>query len=392
MESTSEALPSIPLLRLKVATNLFKLLLLGEDLHIAGNPQISAVFDALMTAGCKKFISEKTWRLWFSETGVVPKIDKLKALDAFAAMAMRVPGQQGISKVSLPSGTFSTLVHGGLVRQLTAPSQAKKLLPVLLARAIEYEPVSPLHLHLDAMEIGALSDDFEDIPWATVKAIGAERIMDILTDRWSPRHGTIYATLSSDLRLKWQNAGEEERHTIQQNYAHFKPDLFQYFMDRTPQPDWEKVGIEPNISSTQIHKALFSLAADPRFLVADRLSTWSLDLATAALAMHAYAWTDRYETFGYKVTQEMNFWGAFDAILFEDNEPSFDQFDVIPAMAATDAEWSNESVEALLLGRESYRTKLENLGVSAAEIRSIAMRGAKAHPLVYHSSKEAWRG
>lgn len=383
MKASESPSPSICSLRLKVATNCFKLQLLGEDLHIPGNPQVSAVFDALMTAGCQQLLSETTWKNWFSDTDVVPKIAKLKALDKFAAIAIRDPEHQGASTASFRSEPFSTLVHGGLVKHLTAQSSAKKLLPVLKARAIEYEPLSPLHLHLDAMEIGGLADNFGDIPWTTVKAIGAKRIMDILTARWSPRHGTVYATLSSDMRLKWQNADDVERQTIRSSFAKITPDLFPSLMVQAPKPNWEKVGISADVSSTHIHKALFSLAADSEFLVADRLATWSLDLATAALAMHAYAWTDRYTTFGHRITEELIYWMAFDSLLFADDVPRFDQFDVAPAMAASNAEWSDESVNTLLLGRDIYRSLLESLGVSAAEIRLIAMLGAKAHPLVY---------
>lgn len=384
MNASLGTLPSIPSLRLKVATNLFKLLLLGEDFHVAGNPQISAVFDALTSAGFKELLSETTWKNWFHHTAIVPKIDKLKALDAFAAIAIRVPGHQEISMARLPSETFSTLVHRGLVKHLTAPSKAKKRLPVLVARAIEYEPISPLHLHLDAMEIGARAGNFGDVPWTAVKAVGAKRIMEILKARWSPRHGTVYSSLSSDMRVKWQNAGEEERQSIRADCASHKPDLFPYLLEQAPKPDWGKVGINADLSSTHIHKALFSLAADSKFLVADRLSAWSLDLATAALAMHAYAWTDRYTTFGHRVTEEMIFWRAFDSLLFADDEPSFDQSNELPAMSICNAEWSDESIKTLLLGRETYRTLLESLAVSAAEIRSIAMQGAIAHSLVYY--------
>ncbi len=367
-----------------MATNLFKRLLL-KGLHIAGNPQVSAVFEALADAGCEQKISERTWQSWFSKSAVVPKLDKAKVLDAFSSNAIRVPGPRGTPANPLPDRTFSTLIHGGFVQTLTAPSRAKKLLPILLARTLEYEPLSPLHLHLDAMEISALTDGVGGIPWTVVKALGAERILDILAARWSPRHGTVYSEFSSDMALKWKTASEKERIEIRTSFARFKPDLFQYFMDKDPIPDWGKVGIEADIAGTHIYKALFAIGVDSRFLVADRLSVWSLDLATAAMAMHALAWTDRYDTFGAKVTEEMTYWGAFDALLFQDDEPSFDQFGLLPAMAFSPAEWSDDSESTLLLGRNSYRETLAELGTSASEVLANAMQGARAHPLVYTS-------
>jgi hypothetical protein len=345
---------------------------------------VTAVFEALADAGCEQKLSERTWQSWFSKSTVVPKLDKVKVLDAFANDAIRVPGPNRTSAPQLPYGTFSTLIHGGLVRTLTAPSQAKKLLPTLLARALEYEPLSPLHLHLDAIEIGALTEGVGDIPWATVKALGAERVLDILATRWSPRHGTLYSKLSSEMALKWQSATEEERRSIQTSWARFKPDLFQHFMDQAPAPEWDKVGAMADIPGAHIHKALFAIGADSRFLVADRLSAWSLDLATAALAMHARAWADRYETFGgVRVTEEMTYWGAFVSLLFEDEEPSFDRFDLLPAMAISPAEWGADSNRTLLLGRKTYREALAELGTSAPEVLAIAMQGTEAHPLVY---------
>lgn len=379
----ASTLPSISLLRLRVATNLFKQLLL-KDLHIAGNPQVSAVFDALANAGCEQKLSEKTWRSWFSKSALIPKVAKAKVLDTFASSAIRVPALRGFTTAPLPDGTFSKLIHGGLVQSLTAPSQAKKLLPVLLTRALEYKPASSLHLHIDAMEIGAHAIGVGDLPWTTVKAIGAKRILEILTARWSPRHGTVYSNLSSDLVLKWLSANEDERRSIRKSYARFKLDQFQYFMEEAPQPDWNKVKIDANVYPTNIHKALFSLAADSSFLVADRMSTWSLDLATAALAMHALAWTDRYTTFGgVRVTEEMIFWGVFVNLLFQDDEPSFEQFGLLPAMAISPAEWDDTSESTLLQGRTIYRAKLEELGTSAAEIFDIAMQSTEIHPIIY---------
>jgi hypothetical protein len=355
--------------------------LLG-DLHLPGKAQASAVFDALAVVGCEPRLSERTWQSWFSESPRIPKVDKAKILDTLSSVAIRIPGPQE-SPRTLPDGTFSKLIHGGLLQSLTAPSRTKKLLPTLLARALEYEPVSPLHLHLDAIDIAALGEGLGDIPWEVMKAIGAGRILEILAARWSPRHGTAYSEFSSDLWLKWQNADDDERLSIRSAYARFKPDLFQHYLDRPARPDWEKLGVGADIAPSHVYKLLFSMAADANFLVADRLTAWSLDLATAALAMHALAWTDRYTTFGFRVTDEMLYWMAFYSLFFCDEEPKFDQFDLIPAMTINRADWCDQSQNTLLQGRRKYREMIEDLGVTAASVRMVAMQGVRANPLSY---------
>lgn len=383
MSDNLEAELDISVLRLRVAVNLFKSIVLG-DLHVAGRPQTSAVFEAIAKTVGECALSDRTWQSWFSDNPCVPKIEKIKVLDTLAASMFQVPGKKCVAaNRSLPVRPFSELVHGGLVRRLLAPSKSKQTLPMLIARATDYEPLSPLHLHLDAIEVDALVDGLGEVPWVAVKAIGAQRILEILADRWGPRHGTVYSELSSDLRLEWDAASPEDRTKIREYCSKFKPDLFEHYMRKVPQPDWPKIGVEADVSPLHIYKVLFSLAGDPEFLVADRLEAWSLDLATSAFAMHALAWTDRYTTFGAHVTDEMMFWGAFDQLLFEPEPPDLDDWDLQGAMAYCNVEGDIAAYEMLLRGRDRYRLELDELGVSAAHVRSTAMRATHVHRLVY---------
>jgi hypothetical protein len=65
----------------------------------------------------------------------------------------------------LPAGICSNLVHGGLVHTMLAPSKSKHALDMLIARADKYQPLTAISLHLDAVEIAAMSDGFGNVPW-----------------------------------------------------------------------------------------------------------------------------------------------------------------------------------------------------------------------------------
>lgn len=272
-------------MRLTAAVNLFKQNLLG-DLHVPGEHQVSAVFEAI--GDCP--LTEKTWKSWFSESPLVPKIEKIKLLDALAESVRQSHGKRQIeSKPPSEAGQLSDLVHRGLLRQLLAPSKAKRVLPILTARSAGYKPRSPLHLHFDAIDVDSPLDGFGDLPSAVVKKIAAQRILELLADRWGPRGGSIYSELSSDLKLEWDAATATDRKVIRRRWSNFKPDLFDFFMKETPLPYWKVIGVEADVSPLHIYKVLYSMSASPGFLVADRLASWSWDLATSAFAMHALA-------------------------------------------------------------------------------------------------------
>lgn len=384
MNGTVEAQSSTAMLRLKVATNYFKRMLLG-DLHIAGKAQTSTVFKALAKKLEENVLSDRTWSSWFSNTLKIPKREKIKVLDTLAALSLRVNKINGLvkSEDALPAGTFSEMVHGGLVNHMMAPTKSKNPLYTLAERAENYHPLSALHLHLDAIEIGALSDGFADVPWTTVKAIGAQRILTILAGRWGPRYGSVYSELSSDLRLEWEAADTEKRSQLRDAYARFKPDRFNEVLNGKASPDWNRIGVNDDVSAEHIYKVLFALAADTDFLVADRLDAWFIDLATSALAMHALGWADRYNIFGFHITEEMIFWGAFDEVLFGSELPESNNRELFAAMTRCNAEWTEASFEMFLRAREMYQATLIEFGVSAHEVISVAMHATKIHPLIY---------
>lgn len=362
----------IAALRMKVAVNHFKHLLLS-DLHIPAVHQETAIFNKVGSR-CKDVrISDKTWRSWFADPQIIPRIETVRRLDELALCAIRVVSKRNGEEKTLPPDFFGQLVHGGLIKKMMQASKSKHPLIALRDRAESYKPVSPLHLHLDAIEVSAIYEGYGKLSWETVKRVGAERILTILTERWGPRHGSIYSELSSDLRLKWDAASPGERVEMRRGLARFKPDPFESILNARAIPNWNITGIEADIASQHIYKALFSLAADTKFLVADRLAAWSLDLATAALAMHAHALDNRSVTLIELIPDELIFWWAFDDLMFSNAPIDLDNRDFAGAMSKCDAEWSEVSFEMFLRARKTYHSELHELGISVSEMADSAI-------------------
>jgi hypothetical protein len=185
--------------------------------------------------------------------------------------------------------------------------------------------------------------------------------------------------------LELDAANPEERIEIRKFYDRFKNDFFEKSLNARAIPDWNIAGIEADVSPLHIYKVLFSLAADSKFLVADRLAAWSLDLATSALAMHALAWTDRYTTFDQPISDELIFWCAFDDLFFKQESIDSDNQNFVGAMSRCNAKWGIDSFEVFLRARKTYLNELKDLGISESDVISTAMQATSVHPLIYRS-------
>ncbi|MBI5922075.1 MAG: hypothetical protein HY847_10585 [Betaproteobacteria bacterium] len=373
-------------LRFQAAINMFKRYLIGSR-HVPNKAQEPAVFDALAVFSRNTPVAPRTWLEWFSKKQQLPQPGKMRALDKLAASAICVPDSRDRKAKALPSGMFYEMVGGGLVSAMLAPTDAKHPASLLKERAKAYEPLTTWHLHLDAIEVETIVEGFDDVTWEEVKAIAATRILEVLDDLWGPRRGAAYAMLPSSFRLKWESADTAEQESIRASYAGFKPDLFEYFMNRVAHPDWQRAGVEEDAPVIHIYKTLFAIAADTEFLVADRLSEWAMGLATAALAMHSLAWTDRYTTFGFRVSVEKLFWGAFDAIIFGTEPAEVIERNVINAMKWCNAQWSEQSFVLLLKAGEIYRSELTALGMSLDDLRLATMQTQRVHRRIYTSDQ-----
>lgn len=362
---------SISKLRLRVTTNHFKQFLLG-NCHIPGSPQTKVVLDTLGKTDSKESFSQNTWQAWFSSPVSAPKTGKANVLDTLAESFIRVHQPRQASDVSLPRGYFLELVHGSWAQGLFSPTKAEDPLSVLLYRAKNHKYFSPLHLHLDAISMLTMSSKFEKISSLEIAVIGAKNILEILACRWQPFHGTVYSELTTDLQLKWVRADANERISIRNDCDRFKPNLFEYFWDKNPQPAWSSIGMGIDIDPSQVSKTLFSLAADPEFLVADRLSTWALDLATAGIATYTLISASQQDFPSHHVTEKMVLWDAIDEIFFSNDELDLSHPRILTAMAHCNAAWEENSGLAFTHARKAYRDTLANLGVTATEILELA--------------------
>lgn len=382
MPENIEPSASVKRLRFKFAINYFKSLLLG-DKHVSGRPQSESVLDAINDLSCSPPLSERAWHDWFFKDDRIPQPGKIEALDRVATALSNADRSLFHSPGILPNGFFKALVHGGLMDSLLAPTKSKNILHTLIGRANDYEPLTPIHLHFDAIEAASWIAGFKDLPWVAPVTVAAQRVLELLDERWSPRHGSLYATFKSDLRIQWDMTGPQERAAIRDTFAGWRPDPFERLMRPGAAPNWMKTGCDPDIAPNHIYKLLFGLAADPGFLVEDRLHAWALDLSTASLAMHALAWTDRYNTMAHQVTDELLYWGAFHDIFFNSAPLEADSWNLLPAMMGCNANWDAASAEVFQSAREIYRRGLSGGGTSAEEVISVAMQARTRYPLVY---------
>lgn len=369
--------------RFVAARNHFKHMVL-QGLHIANSPQTMSLLREL--ADMDSLIGDRTWQSWFSSRPPFPQPSKIKCLDQYITQ-IKMCGQAKRADSICPEfrdGYFCELVHGGLMAQMLATTEASSPVRMLMRRAQEYQPVSPLHLHFDAMDVAGWHQDYGDVPWPVVAAIAADRVLQLLDDRWSPRSGSVYSGFCSDLSLKWAVADEQQRGEIRRSLAKMRPDPFELWMACGASPDWRRLGVSSDVSYEHVYKVLFALAADPDFLVEDRLSAWSLDLATSALAMHALAWTDRYSTMALGMPPELQYWVAFHEILFNPDHQEVDHGSIASVMESWPADWTKESGAALANARHAYSTLLKDLGLAPGHVCAGLFKTREERPLIFN--------
>lgn len=363
-----------------MAANCFKQYLLG-DLHVPGKHQTQAVFDALSGLPHEFGISERTWQSWFAGQDVVPKSSKVSQLDR---MSSALDGFRG-DQAGLPNGFFLSMVQGGLANLLLAQTESQKPLQALRGRAADYQPQSMLHLHLDAIRINTLVADVSQVGWSQLMRTGAQRIFEILHQKWNPRSGWVYRTLPSHFRLVWDCASEVEQRSIRAQYEQFHPSPFERMYEAGAWPKWDVCGIESDMSSQHVFKLLLGLAADAEFLVSSRFENWYLDLCSAGLALHAYVMSDRYSHFGAHVTSEVVFLRAFEEIFFSRGDSELDLQTVVAAFELGHSEWTEDSLRLLLGARQGYLLTLHDFDLSGPEIHYLANASWRTHPLVYRA-------
>lgn len=384
MPESDEVTSDVKRLRLTYAINKFKHLLL-DGLHVAGKDQSDSVFKKIRELFQREPLCERTWQNLFVKSGnVTHQPGTIGAMDEIGERFLH--GSRQFSGIEGPAlnGYFSNFVRGGLITEMTNKTKSKNVTDILISRASRYQPRTPIHLHFDAIEVAAWAEDFKGVSWESVTRIAAQRILDILAHRWGPRQGYLYAEFSSSFRLQWEVADSNERARIQAGLAGIRPNPFERLMESGARPHWPTVGCDTDIASPHIYKLLFALASEPEFLVADRFQAWALDLATAALAMYALAWTNRYTTMGVQICDEKLFWMALDKVYFDAEPFDADGYELLPAMERCQASWSADSLNCFKEARKYYLDVLSQGGISAREVRQCAMSATDRHPLVYY--------
>lgn len=367
----------------------FKLLVL-EDLHDPSCAQTRELLDKLSATApsLKSAVSDKTWDAWFAGRQG-NKATTIKSLDAAAQAVQKQVAVAG--HPPLPPDYFATMVRGGLLERMTHKLEVQPTQQLLWQRACGYSPRSALHLHLDAIEAAALTTGVKGLDWQEVKAVAGTRVLAILHSRWARRGGTVYAVLDSSLKQTFEELDEQGRRDLRARFADAKPDRFDRAIAEGARPDWRRCGIEPDSAPQHIYKTLFRIAADEEFVSGSRLDAWALDMATAALALFAIAWSDRYATFGPEASDEPIFWGAFEQLLFEpDPDPkeatnedlSSEAEDCLSVAAAVcDLEPTPAMLTCLAQARRSFRAQWRRVGGRESDAREAIDRCMAEHPL-----------
>lgn len=383
----------IPLRRLRqpATINLFKRGVL-EDAHVPGMHQTKEVMQAMALVGLDGTLDARTWKGWFGEPRFRrARSDGVMVLDRYLD-AMQDPRRSQFPEAAPSSRFFVALLEGGLASRLLVPTEAKLPEIALAQRALEYRPESAVHLHFDAIEAVSMSEGNGEVGWEKVKALSAKRVMHLLHQRWSPRSGTIYRNLSPSLELRWTWADAEERARILNRYEQLKPNLFEAHRQTVPYPCWDAAGISGDEPEEFVHRLLLGLSTDSRFLVGDRFQAWALDLASAGFAMHALAWTERYQTHGVRVSPELIFWRAFEQLYLSDEPEDVIQDGLVAALQVIDASWTDDTLDTLHRARRWYRRWLSDLGINIFVVAETVRRCRRTRPIVYRGYRLAHRG
>lgn len=319
-------------------------------------------------------LDPRTWRNWFKSKPPRARSDAIACLDRCAA-ELQMPHSKCLN-------FYQELITGGFVRRLLAPTKSTSPETALWQRAREYVPISSLHLHFDAMEVAALAVGNGSADWETLKTIAAERVMEILHSLWNPRTGTIYSTFSSDLALDCEVSSGAEHAEIRPVLERFSSAMFDAWMSKPPKPNFEAMSEQRDLSATQVHRILLALAADTDFLRADRMNAWSIDLASAAFALHALAWVHRYEMFVHHIEPETIYLDALQSLLYREGGKE-DQLEFLSrAHHFGRFMWTSASYEKLICAKSNYHALLSSLGVSSALMSVVGMSCESVHPIV----------
>jgi hypothetical protein len=407
-------------LRIRLAVNHFKRLLLGGT-HVPGRAQADAVFDALEEHAWRlaprhllanpEFnalkwlgfrLTPRSWENWFASNPRVPKRSRMAALDLAAGAMLRWRRPADKADLVLPDDFYLGAVHGGLLAEMLADTEATAPpLELLWSRARRYRPVSAWHLHLDALELRAFSGDWKGIPASSVVEIAGLRILEELHRLWRPNSGTVYESFSALSGRFWDLSAEEVKTLDQRSRAQGAAVESQTDGDR--QPNWLCIAVDTDTPSIHAHRLLFAIGADRTFAQDDRLAAWAMDLATAALAAIALADSQRrLRPNGPSFTDEKIFLVALDVLMLVDSLAVDSESqraaahlreyrpELRAAMDATGGDWRSSSASALSDARVAYRREMADLGISGGDLDAFAAHATNGTHRIYKAQVLPW--
>jgi len=159
---------------------------------------------------------------------------------------------------------------------------------------------------------------------------------------------------------------------FKETYIRLQLGGFEIDMNAKPSPDWEEIGVQPDIAPIHSYRLLFAISADTKFLIADRFDNWFLDFFTAQFAMYALACTNRCQTLEGEGQPEAVLWKATDALLFGNCSLSSKVRALRRAMQTVQSPWSKRSGMVLLRAGKRYRDLLELYGIDVERVAALA--------------------
>lgn len=320
-------------LRRTAAANAFKAAFL-EDAHEPGRGQMAKLNVALAKSGTAfpPDFDPRTWSAWINaKKPQIPGREKFSILDKIFAEAR--PDDAG--------SAYEAMLHDGLLDVMCAETRKKGDANLLRARAEEYFPESPLHNHLDAIETVGWTDESNGVPGRVVRGIAARRILKRIHYYWNPRSGSVYSVKDPQTR----KLGALRR--------------------GIRCPDWEKLGVDEDISVEQIHRVMVALASTSVLDDEERGKRWVIDCANALFATYALHWPDYVVLLGHRLTPELASVALLHATFVSEDDSLLNDERLILRCVPRAAEWDIESVQrSLVLARLIYGAILEFAGLS----------------------------
>lgn len=358
-------------LRRRVAVNLFKAAVLG-GLNVPGYPQTNTILSAIarMDGIDAEPVSRRTWQSWYSSSSIAPKPSKIRELDRLVGVLRRSGAGNPEVLGSDHNSYFYELVFGGLLNFLREAPSGGELRVGLSERAAQYHPITPLHLHIDAIEVAALREGFLGLPAHEVRQVAGRRVLQLLNERWGSECGSVYRKFRPDLSIELARTDKVERGAIKLSSEEFPSRSLEFFLRMGASPDWSIVGSWDDLAAERVYKLLFAIGADQNFLAnKDRLRNWAVDSATAGLAVFAVDWGDGYFRLSRKHGSELVYFFAYDAIYFDDESIGRKDWRFQGAMKDCRGKCRGAYLSAFARARAEYREFCRPLGIFIDEVR-----------------------